>query len=177
MHLHSCIPIFHNRTESNFAQNGFGQHAVSTPLNPCFGQVSLSFQSHCFVLCCIRMLQEIGEYRFAWHIHNFSVDHECLNVWTTVLKHIIHTHFQRWQFGKYVGNTTVIPIKMSQITNPVFSNCNQLPAMRGKDGWSDTWLQKSAYLTRLCIQLWPLKKDKEGYILIFQHEQVKVIYE
>jgi hypothetical protein len=176
MHLHSFIPIFHNRTRSNFAQNGFGQHAVGTSLKPCFRQVSLSFQSHYFVLRCIKMLQEIGEYWSAWHIHNLSVDHECWNVWTTMLQCIICTYFQRQQFGKYGCDTTTIPIKMSQITNPVFSNHNQLPAMRGKDGWSDTWLQRSAYLTQLYIQLWRLKKGKEDYILIFQYEQVNVFY-
>jgi len=98
----------------------------------------------------------------------FSIDHECRNVWTTVLQCITCTHFQRWQFGKCVGNTTVIPIKMSHTTNIVFSNCNQLSPMRGKYGWSDTWLQRSAHQNQFSIQLWPLKKGTEDFILIFQ---------
>lgn len=106
---------------------------------------------------------------------NFPIDHECRNVWTAVLRCITCTQFQRWQFAKYVGNTTVIPIKMSQITNIVFSNCNQLSSMIGKDGWSDTWLQRSAHLNQFCIKLWPLKKGTEDFILKFQHEQVDVI--
>lgn len=153
MHLHSCNPTFHKRTQNNFAQNGIGQHAVGTPLQLCFGQVSLSFQAHYFVLCCIRMLQETGEYWFAWHIHQLSVDCECRNVWinsATVHNMSIFPEMVVWEV---CGQYHYIPIKMSQITNPVFSNCNQLYAMRRKDGWSDTWLQRSAHLTQFCIQL------------------------
>ena len=104
-------------------------------------------------------------------LQTFFVDHGCRNVWKTVLQYITRIHFQRWQFGNYVGNTTAIPIKMSQITNIVFSNCNQLSPMRGKDGWSDTWQQRSSHLNQFCIQLWPLKKGTEDFILIFQHDK------
>ena len=41
MHLHSCNPTFHNRTQKNFAQNSIGQHTVGTPLQLYFGQVSV----------------------------------------------------------------------------------------------------------------------------------------
>lgn len=171
MHLHSCNPTFHNRTSQKIA---LANMLRALPFNSTLDK-NQSFQAHYFALCCIRMLQEIGEYWFAWHIHQLSVDHECQNVWITVLQCITCPYFQRRQFGKYVGNTTIIPIKMSQTINPAFSNCNQLSAMRGKDGGSDTWLQRSAHLTQFCIQLSPLKKGKEDFIFIFQHEQINVI--
>jgi hypothetical protein len=77
-------------------------------------------------------LQSVKDRWLNCRLQNFSTDHECRNVWKTVLQCITCTHFQRWQFGKYVGNTTVIPIKMSHISNIVFSNCNQLSPTREK---------------------------------------------